>query len=164
MVDDEVIGEKFFRRGKAFVEQAPQTTTADFAARAGEAVDGALGVFAGGFADVGVDAEPITRGGDFAEGYAGLGHAEGTGVHAKKDNFLFVGGGEAKVLLVRGPGVVERIVNVGHGVGEGESIAAGAQVAGGLDYFFGGHLGGSDTDSQARPSIVAPVKERRYRI
>ena len=148
MVGDEVVGKKFFRRGKSFVKQAPQATTADFAARAGEAVDGALGVFAGGFADGGVDAEPIARGGDFAEGYTGLGHAEGTGVHAEKDNFLFVGGGEAEVLFVRGPRVVERIVNVSHGVGEGESIAGSAQVAGGLDYFFGGHLGGSDTDSQ----------------
>ena len=140
VVDDEVVGKKFFRGGEAFAEQAPKATSADFAAGAGEAVDGALGVFAGGFADGGIDAEPIAGGGDFAEGHSGLRHAEGTGVHAEEHDALRCGAGEVEELLVRGPCVVEGVVHVGHGIGEGEGVAGRAQVTGGSDYFFGGHL------------------------
>ena len=136
VVGDEVVGEKFFRCGEAFAEESPQATSADFAARAGEAVDGTFGMFAGGFADGGVDAEPIAGGGDFAKGDAGLRHAEGAGIHPEEDDAFFCGGGEAEVLLVRGPRVVEGVVNVRHGVGEGESIAGGAQVARGGGYVF----------------------------
>ena len=140
VVDDEVVGEKFFWRGKAFGEEPPQAAATDFAAGAGETVDGALGVFAGGFADGGVDAEPIACSGDFAKGHAGLRHAEGAGVHAEKHDALRRGAGEVEVLLMRGPCVVEGVVHVGHGIGEGEGVAGRAQVAGGGDYFFGGHL------------------------
>ena len=140
MVDDKVLGKKFFRRCEAFAEEAPKAASADFAAGAGETVDRALGVFAGGFADEGIDAEPIAGGGDFAEGYAGLRHAEGTGVHAEEHDALRRGAGEVEVLLVRGPCVVEGVVHVGHGIGEGEGVAGRAQVACCGDYFFGGHL------------------------
>ena len=140
VVDDEVVGEKFFRCGEAFTEESPKAASADFAAGAGEAVDGALGVFAYGFADGGIDAEPIAGGDDFAEGHAGLRHAEGSGVHAEKYDALRCGAGEVEVLLMRRPCVVERVVHVGHGIGEGEGVAGRAQVTGGSDYFFGGHL------------------------
>ena len=142
VVDDKVIGEKFFRCGEAFAEESPQASPTHFAAGAGEAVDGAFGVFADGFADGGVDAEPIACGGNFAKGHAGLRHAEGARVHAEEHDILFIGGGEAEVLLVRGPRVVEGIVHEGYGLGEGESVAGGAQIAGGGDYFLGDHLGG----------------------
>lgn len=140
MVDDKVIGKKFFRRGEAFAEETPKPASADFAAGAREAVDGPFRVFAGGFADGGIDAEPIAGGGDFTEGHAGLRHAEGAGVHAKKHDALRRGAGEVEVLLMRGPCVVEGIVHVGHGIGEGEGVTGCAQVASGGDYFFGGHL------------------------
>ena len=140
MVDDKVIDKKFFRRGEAFAEEAPKAASADFAAGAGEAVDGALGVFAGGFSDGGINAEPIAGGGDFAEGHAGLRHAEGAGVHAEKHDALRRGTGEVEVLFMRGPCVVEGVVHIGHGIGEGEGVTGRAQVAGGGDYFFGGHL------------------------
>ena len=140
MVDNKVIGKKFFRRGEAFAEEAPKAAPADFAAGAGEAVDGALGVFAGGFPDVGINAEPIAGDGDFTEGHAGLRHAEGAGVHAEKHDALRCGAAEVDVLFVRGPCVVEGVVHVGHGIGEGEGVANRAQVAGGVDYFFGDHL------------------------
>ena len=140
MIDDEVVSKKIFRRGEAFAEESPKAASADFAAGAGEAVDGALGVFAGGLADGGIDAEPIARGGDFAEGNAGLRHAEGAGVHTEEHNAFFGGGSEAEILLVRGPRVVERIVHVRHGVSKGEGVASGTQVAGGSDDFLGGHF------------------------
>ena len=45
-------------------------------------------------------------------------------------------------MLVRGPRVVEGIVHVRHGLGEGEGVAGGAQVSGGSHNFFGGHMCG----------------------
>ena len=140
VVGDEVVSEKIFRRGEAFAEQSPQATATDFTACAGESVDGALGVLAGGFADRGIDSNPIARGGDFTKGYTGLCHPEGAWVHAEENGFLFCGSGKPEVLLMRGPCVVERIVHERHGVGKSQLIARGAQVAGcGGDVFQNAH-------------------------
>jgi len=59
-----------------------------------------------------LDAQPIADRRNFAEGNAGLDHAERAGVHAEKDDPLGTAAEPAQIFLVRGPGVGERIVNV----------------------------------------------------
>ena len=139
MIDDKVVGKKFLGRAKAFAKKAPQPAAADFAAGAGQTVDGALGMFARGFADGGIDADPIANRSHLTKGHARLRHAEGAGVHAEEHNFLWGTAGQAKVLLVRGPRVVERVINVLHRLGEGERVAGGTQLASGSDDVIGGH-------------------------
>ena len=139
MVDNKVIGKKFLGRAEAFAKQAPQPAAADFAARAGEAINGALGMFARGFADGGIDADPVAHSGHLAKGHTRLRHAEGPRVHSEENDFLWRTAGQVKVLLVRGPRVVERVINVLHRLGEGECVAGVAQFTRGIDYVISGH-------------------------
>ncbi|MBL68366.1 MAG: hypothetical protein CMO74_07955 [Verrucomicrobiales bacterium] len=139
MVDDKVFGKKFLGSAEAFAKQAPQPAAADFAARAGKAVDGAFGMFTGGFADGGIDADPIAHSGHLAKGHTRLRHAEGAGVHPEENNFLWGAAGQTKVLLVRGPRVVERVVNVLDRLSERERITGGTQLARGGDDVIDGH-------------------------
>ena len=139
MVDNKVIGKKFLGRAEALAKQAPQPAAADFAARAGEAINGALGMFARGFADGGIDADPVAHSGHLAKGHTRLSHAEGPRVHSKENDFLWRTAGQVKVLLVRGPRVVERVINVLHRLGEGECVAGVAQFTRGIDYVISGH-------------------------
>ncbi len=139
MVDNKVIGKKFLGRAEAFAKQAPQPAAANFAARAGEAINGALGMFARGFADGGIDADPVAHSGHLAKGHTRLRHAEGPRVHSEENDFLWRTAGQVKVLLVRGPCVVERVINVLHRLGEGECVAGVAQFTRGIDHFISGH-------------------------
>ena len=139
VVDDKVIGKKLFGRAKTFAEEAPQSPAAHLTACAGEAVDGALGMFARGFSDGGINADPVAHGGHFTERHAGLRHAEGAGVHAEKNIFLLGAAGQLEVLLVRGPRVIERVVDVLDGLGKTQRLAGGAQVTRGGGQIIFGH-------------------------
>ena len=116
--------------------------------------DGALGVFGIGFADGAGDAHPVADGGDFSEGHAGLGHAVGAGIHAQQED-AFVALAEApEVVAVALPGVVERVVGVGDGIGEGEGAEGLTEFVRGVDEGRNGSsLGASDrlVDSRADP-------------
>ena len=91
-------------------------------------------MFAIRFANGGIDPEPVAHDGDFAKRHAALGHTEWAGVHAKENNFLFCGCGEVEVLLVRGPRVIEGVVDMGHRGAEGQGVAVRAEISRGLDH------------------------------
>lgn len=137
IIGDEMVLKKGVGGAEAFGEETPKSAAAHFTSGAVEAEDGTLGKFLGGAIDRALEAEPVTDGVDFAEGHAGLGHAEGTGVHAEEDH-PFPGVGIAEqVGLVDGPGVVERVIDVGHRRGEGQSGGGLAEVRGGGDQRVG---------------------------
>ena len=56
--------------------------------------------------------QPVAHGGDFAEGNSCLHHAEWPGIHAEKYHPLSAAAKTVQILLVRPPGVSERIVNL----------------------------------------------------
>ena len=85
---------------------------ADLGAPAGKSFDRALGVLALWFADGGVDAQPVTHGGDFAKRHAALDHAERAGIHAEKDDLLGFVTKTAQVNFVWRPSVIERVVDM----------------------------------------------------
>ena len=133
VVGDEVVCKKGFCFAEALGKEAPEASAADFGIGAVEADDGALFVFALGFADGFVDAHPVADGGDFAEGDAGLGHAKGAGVHADEDDAFLAAAKAAQVGLMRCPGVVERLIDVLDRGGEVERAQGFAQGLGGGD-------------------------------
>ena len=61
-------------------------------------------------ADFSADVQPVDDRIHFPEGYARLGHAEGAGIHAQEEVALFPVPVGAHVLLMRRPGVGERVV------------------------------------------------------
>jgi serine protease Do len=151
VVGDEVIFKEGFCFAEALSEEAPEASAADFGLGTGEADDGAFGMFAVGFADRLVDAHPIAHGGDFTEGDTGLGHAKGAGIHADEDDTFFAAAKAAEVDLMRGPGVVEGLIDVLDGSGEAERAEGFAQGLGGGNECVGGH-------GRMRCAEVRPVK------
>src|SRR5437868_1270970 len=71
-----------------------------------------FGIFFARRIDAGANAKPIADGGDLAERNAGLRHAERPGIHSEKDHALRSIAVAAQINLMRGPGVMERIINV----------------------------------------------------
>lgn len=108
---------------------APESRAADFAAGAVESLDGAFGVFVVGAVDFGVDAKPVADEGHFAEGYAGLGHAEGSGIHAKEQYVLLSGCVGVEVDLDGAACVGEGVVDMSDWGAEREGINVRGQVS-----------------------------------
>ncbi|MEY2466723.1 MAG: hypothetical protein QOD03_1244 [Verrucomicrobiota bacterium] len=77
-------------------------------------------MFPRGFANGFINAQPVAHSGNFSKRHAGLRHAEGTGIHAEKQNALLPLAVTPQIFFVRGPRVVERIINVGNRRGETE--------------------------------------------
>ena len=127
VVEHEVIGEKGLGFAKAGGEEPPETFSADLAAGAGEAGDGAFGVLGEGDINGRVDTQPVAHGGDLAEGHAALGHTERAGVHSKEYDTLGAGSVAGEIGGVRFPSVAERIVGVGDRQGEAEAVNGIAQ-------------------------------------
>jgi hypothetical protein len=90
-------------------------------------------MFAHRAANLGRDTKPIAHSGNFAERHARLRHAEWTRIHTEKNDAFPASAEAAEVLLVRGPGVVERVVNEGHGRVEAEVVHCVAQFTRGSD-------------------------------
>jgi len=112
VVYHEMFGEEVVGAAESVGEQFPQALAADLAPRAGESGHGPFGMFVRGPANFCFNLEPIAHGRDLAKWDAGLRHAERTRVHAEKQNALLVARVTAQINLVRGPGVIERVVNV----------------------------------------------------
>ena len=80
-----------------------------------------------------LDAEPMADGGDFAEGDAGLHHAERPRVHAQEDDLLLGIPEFLQVRFVRRPRVIERVIDMGDRRPELEPIDLPRQFARGGD-------------------------------
>jgi ABC-type nickel/cobalt efflux system permease component RcnA len=65
--------------------------------------------------DVRFNLHPVAHGRNFAEGHAGLHHAERTGIHSEENNALGCVRERAQVGFVPCPGVIERVVNKSDG-------------------------------------------------
>ena len=139
VIRHEMVGEKFFRGGEAGGKEFPEAAAADLRARAGQPGDGTLGMGGGGLTGGRGDAEPVAHGGDFAKGNPRLDHAERPGVHAQKHDALGRTAEAGEVFFMRRPGVVERVVNMGHGRPETEPAhAVGEFLRGGDERADGG--------------------------
>src|SRR5690606_8977425 len=149
IVEHEVVAEEVFGGAEFLRKQAPEAAAADLGARAGEAGDGALGVFGEGDVHGLVDADPIAHGGDFAEGHAGLRHAEGAGDHAEEDGAFGRAAEAFQIGAVRSPGVAQGVVGAVHRRGEGEPVNGVAEFGGEGDERGGGH--GFGNGSAGRP-------------
>jgi len=115
VIDDEVLLEKIRSCLKSFGEQTPQPFAADFAARTVKPEHRPLGMFQIRLADFRRDPEPIAHRGNLAKGHARLCHAEGARIHAEKNHALGRFAEAPEIKFVRGPGVIQRVVNVGNG-------------------------------------------------
>ncbi len=85
----------------------------------------------------GINANPVANCGNFPEGNPCLRHAEGAGVHPEKNNFLFAGCRLTDVLLVRGPCILQRIIDVCYRVVKSQGAAGRAQFTGRFSYVLG---------------------------
>ena len=81
VIMDEVIREEGLSLTEAFLEQAPETTTAHLGAMAGETGDLLARVFLVGSTDRHLQSHPVADGSDFAKRHTSLRHAEGPWVH-----------------------------------------------------------------------------------
>ncbi len=123
VVMDEVISEEDLGLTEAFLEQAPETTTAHLGAMAGEPGHLLAGVFVVGSTDRHLEPHPVADGGDLAERHASLGHAERAGVHAQEEYLPRPGSREAtQVGLVRGPSIVQRLIDKVRWSGKGTAV------------------------------------------
>ena len=86
---------------------------------------------------MGIDAYPVTNSVDFPERHPCLCHSERARIHSQKNNFLFAAGSPPNVLLVRGPSVLEWVINMRYRFTKSKSIAGYAQFLGGGRYFLG---------------------------
>jgi len=133
IVHDYVLLEKILGRTESFGEEPPQPFAADLAALASESGHKPLGMLIGRMTNFGFDPEPIAHSTDLPERDAGLDHAEGAGVHPKKDHAFGAVGVTLQVRFVRGPGVIEWVINVCNRRRERELAHHPLEILGGLD-------------------------------
>ena len=137
VVDHKMICEKKWGANKMFCDGAPETVPTDFAARAIEPGNRSLGMFDRRLFDGCLNLHPIADPGDFSERHAGLRHPEGARVHSKEKNFSATIPVASDVLVVRAPGIIERVVDVAHWGAETEITDIPAKGSGDADQFFG---------------------------
>ena len=73
-------------------------------------------------ANNGVNFHPIAHGGDFSKWDAGLHHAKRAGIHAQKHHALARVAEAPQILFMRGPGVIQRVVNVRDRLGKAQAV------------------------------------------
>ena len=160
VVGHEMLGKKIVCAGKALAEQPPQPTAADFRTCAGKPLDWPLGILDRRFVYRCFDAHPVTHRLDLAEGHPRLHHAERTGVHAEKDNAFATRAVAAQILLVRCPGIVERVIDMAHRRGKAHRRQHCRQFLGGGNQFFRASFHGATLNSNNMPG-TASTKQRR---
>ncbi|MNL35315.1 hypothetical protein D3C87_1573400 [compost metagenome] len=114
------MAEEGFGRPVALGRSPPEPGAAYLALLAGEAIDGPSRVLLGGLADGDLDPHPVPHHLDVPEGHPGLGHAEGSRVHAQEHDPLMAVPVATDVGLVARMGVDQRVVDVGDRRGEGQ--------------------------------------------
>ncbi|MEY4445891.1 MAG: hypothetical protein RL444_1004 [Verrucomicrobiota bacterium] len=88
VIVDQVIGEEGLGLAEAFLEEPPETATADLGPMAGEAGHFLARMLLVRASDRHLQPHPVSDGGDLPERHAGLGHAEGSRVHAQEEHLL----------------------------------------------------------------------------
>src|SRR5690606_30665151 len=88
VVDDEVGGKEVFRRTELITEESPEPASAHFAARAVKASHRTFGMLPRWLAHRSTDPQPVAHGSHLSEWHAGLGHAEGSRIHAHENHAL----------------------------------------------------------------------------
>ena len=112
IVVDEMFGEEGFSRPEAFLAETPQTSAADLRTVTGKTGHLLARMLFLRTTDRHLQPHPIPDGGDLPERHASLGHPEGPWIHAQEEHLLWPRSGiPSQVGLVRGPGVVQRLVD-----------------------------------------------------
>lgn len=135
IVGDEESFEETLWSAEHVARPSPQPAAADLGTGAGEAHDPPLRVLVFRPPDLGINSEPVTHGADFTEGYAGLSHSPGSGIHTEEKDFLGSIAIPLEVLTVSLPRVIQRVVNVGHRRREPEAAHVLAKVPGDIDEY-----------------------------
>ena len=81
----------------------------------------------------GFNSEPIAHSSDLSERDSGLHHAKRTGIRPEKDHPFGTVGITPQICFVRGPGVIERVINVRNRRRESELAHCPPEFLGGLD-------------------------------
>ena len=117
-----MIGEEGFGLPEALLAETPQTATADLRTVTGEARHLLARVLFLRTSDRHLQTHPVPDGGDLPERHAGLSHSEGAGVHAQEEHLLRPRSRVvSQIGLVRGPSVVQRLIDEVRGRGKGTS-------------------------------------------
>lgn len=120
VVADKKSLKELFGSGEGVFSPAPEASTGDFASSAGETEHRSFGMFVGRSPNTSLDPEPVTHCGDFAKRNTGLGHPPGAGVHSEQKYLPRAASVSPEVLRVDFPSVVQRIVDMAHGLSERE--------------------------------------------
>ena len=99
---------------------APEPTTGDLAALAGQPEHGSFGVLMDRPPNLCLDSEPVANNGNLAKRNSGLGHAPGPRVHSKQKNLLEPTTVSAEILRMRLTGIVQGVVDIAHRRSEAE--------------------------------------------
>ena len=150
VIGHEVLAEEVFGCAEFGCEMAPEASAAHFGLRAVKTEHGAFGMLTRWFAHRFADFHPVTHGGDLAKGHAGLRHAEGAGIHADEDDFFAATAKAGEVGGVRGPGVIERLIDEIDRWGEFQRAQGLAEGFGGVNERVGGHAGASGSGGGGR--------------
>src|SRR5262245_36089010 len=110
------------------------------------------------FADRALDPEPVAHRGNFTERNTGLHHAERSGIHAEKEHAFAAFAVSAQIFLMRGPGVIERIVNEGYGRRETQAADGVAETLGGLNELRASQHGSHGESMSGRSAVAGPVQ------
>ncbi len=122
VVMDEMVGEESFGLPETFHEETPQPATADLRAVTGKTGHLLARVLLLRPSNRHLQPHPIPDGGDLPERDAGLGHPEGTRIHAQEEHLLRPGSRIAtQIGLMRSPGIVQRLVDEVSGRRKGAS-------------------------------------------
>ena len=131
--------EKFLRRAVHILEHAPETATAHLRTRTGKALHRTLRVRLLRAAHRGGDTHPQRNSRNLAKGNAGLRHAEGPRIHAQVQHILLPGTEFANIGLMPLPGVIKRVIGIGHRGGKLQGTHLAAQFLCGGNQLFSLH-------------------------
>ena len=130
--------EELLRSAELIRRPAPEPPAADLAALAAEPFHRPLGMFCPGRLHRGLDPHPVPHCRHFPKGHPGLGHAERSRIHPEKEALFFPGPELPQVGLVRRPGVIQRMIDMGHGQRKRQGPQDPAQRVGGGSQGIGG--------------------------
>ena len=117
-----MFGEEGLSRPESFLAETPQTSAAYLRTVTGKTGHLLTRVLFLRTPDRHLQTHPVPHGGDLPERNTSLGHPEGSRIHAQEEHLLRPRGRVASQIgLVRGPGVVQRLVDEVRGRRKGAS-------------------------------------------